>query len=344
LFNHQNFKLSHNGVENYLWPISRENVVDLYQTMIKHSASYFKKITSDNDAEFYEHLKIINLYCVLKMVDLYQKKILEVSIKKAQSKHIDISIFHVDLNQNSNKYLDIVKERFRPELIKRHMFQKLRNKIATRVRNDGFTRCDLSNVHLDREIILTGVNPLASKYAKKLNRPASLVKLVDFFPGAHPTEIRALLKRSESEYFNSKIFKEYIQIFTKILSQHGVELSALDFHEIYDWHKEFSLCVGYYQKLLLKSSSRLPENLWTSSAGILWNKLLAIEVRRRGGLVTGFDHAEGSTLSTNTIVPFIEFQDIDMFVTHSKTFVSYLEDASEEQIYTATCPTIIPIK
>ena len=101
--------------------------------------------------------------------------------------------------------------------------------------------------------------------------------------------------------------------------------------------------MSYYQNLLKKNTANLPENLWTSSAGILWNKILAIEVRKQGGLVTGFDHAEGATLSTETIYPFIEFQEVDVFVTHSKTFISYLLEASENQLYTFKCPDIISI-
>jgi len=319
-------------------------VVNLYQEMIKDSVSYFKHLSTKDDVEFYEHLKVINLYFVLKMADLYQKKILDASISKAQSKNIDLSIFDSEINRNSNKYLDIVKDRDWPELSKRRVFRKLRNQIATRLRNDGFTRCDLNDVDLGKGIVLTGANPLASRFTKKVNKPVSLVKIVDFFPGANPTEIHELLKRSESEYFNSRIFNEYVEIFTNILGGHGVELSAADFSEIYDWHRDFSLCVSYYQKLLMKQPYSLPENLWTSSAGILWNKILAIEVRRQGGLVTGFDHAEGATLTTETIFPFIEFQEVDTFVTHSETFVSYLQDASEHQLYTSNCPAITSIK
>jgi len=344
LFRHQNFKLSHAGVENYFWPINRAKVTNLYQMMIKDSADYFKHLPSDNDAKFYEHLKIINLYFVLKMVDMYQKKCLDGSIRKVRSNNIDVSIFDLEINKNRKNYLDIVKDRSWPEVSKGRIFRKLRNQIATRLRNDGFTRRDLCDVDFTEGIVLTGVNPLASKLVKQVNRPVFLVKIVDFFPGANPVDILERLDRSESEYFNSTIFNEYIKIFTNILDRDDIEFSQADFSEIYNWHKEFSLCVSYYQNLLMNQRYGLPEKLWTSSAGILWNKILAIEVRKRGGVVTGFDHAEGATLSTETAFPFIELQEIDTFVTHSQTFVSYLSEAAHYQLYTKDCPTIRSIK
>jgi len=318
-------------------------VINLFQEMIKDSSSYFEHTSTEDEFEFYEHLKIINLYFVLKIADLYQKKILESSIKRAQTKNIDVSIFDSKINQNSNKYLDMIKDRDWPELSKHRMFRKLRNQIATRVRSDGLVRRDLCEVDFSRSIILTGVNPLASRFSKKVVKPVSLITLFDFFSGANSTDINEMLKRSESEYFNTRIFNEYVQIFTNILGGQGVELSSADFSEIYDWHKDFSLCVSYYQKLLKKRTSSLPKNLWTTSGGILWNKILAIEVRKKGGVVTGFDHAEGATLSTETLVPFIELQDVDVFVTHSETFVSYLKEASKHQLYTSNYPDIISI-
>ena len=147
-----------------------------------------------------------------------------------------------------------------------------------------------------------------------------------------------------SLYFEAEKYDKYIEIFTLNLEKRGILLSDEDLSELYVWHKEFSLCISYYQKLLDNQSHNLPKKLWTSSAGILWNKLLAIEVRKQGGKVTGFDHANGSTLSVDTVFPFIELQEVDIFVTHSETFVSYLKEASKNQLYYEECPSIISIK
>tara|TARA_Y100000746_G_scaffold62982_1_gene51737 strand:+ start:7656 stop:8699 length:1044 start_codon:yes stop_codon:yes gene_type:complete len=343
LFKHQNFKLSNRGVENYFWPINRAEVANLYREMIQDSASFFKNSNTKEDSEFFEHLKIINMYLVLKIADLYQKKILEFSIKGEQSKNFDGDIFDLELDQSKNKYLDYLKGIHWPEPSKFRIHRKLRNLLVTKIRNDGLSRQDLYDINLGNEIILTGINPLASRYARKANNPVTLVKIIDFFTGANSDDIQENLKRSESEYFNYRIFSNYLEVFTTILNNYGVELSAADLSEIHNWHKDFSLCVSYYQNLLKKHTSNLPKSLWTSSAGILWNKILAIEVRKQGGLVTGFDHAEGATLSTETIFPFIEFQEVDVFVTHSKTFKSYLLEASADQLYTFNCPDVISI-
>ncbi len=344
MFKHQNFKLSRNGVENYFWPISRKEVMSLYHEMISKSSQYFRTSLEDPSNKFVEHLKIINLYFVLKVADLYQKKILISEIAKARKNNLRVDIFDDDLNRNSNKYLDHVKDRHWPILRKNKILRGLRNQIATLYRNDGFKRADLRNFNNSNDIVLTGVNPLASEYSAANNLSVSLVKVVDYFQGANPNDIKIALNRENSEYFEAKIFNKYLEIFTHIFVKRGIEFSDEDFSELQIWHREFSLSISYYQKLLANQTYNLPMQLWSSSAGILWNKLLAIEVRKQGGHVTGFDHAEGSSLSTDTVFPFIELQEVDTFVTHSKIFVSYLKEASKNQLYYKECPAIISIK
>ena len=343
MFKHQNFKLSRNGVENYFWPISREEVKKLFQELICESSLYFRTSTADPDNKFIEHLKIINLYFVLKVADLYQKKILNSEITNARKNNINIDIFESDINRNKNRYLDIVKSRNWQKINKNRILLNLRNQIVSLYRNDGFKRVELSKVN-NNDIVLTGVNPLASEFSKIKNLSVSLVKITDYFQGANPEDIEIFLDRENSEYFEAEKFNRYIEIFTHSLKKRGIELSDEDLSELNVWHKEFSLCISYYQKLLANQTYNLPKKLWTSSAGILWNKLLAIEVRKQGGKVTGFDHANGSTLSIETVFPFIELQEVDIFVTHSKTFVSYFREAAKNQLYYEECPSIISIK
>ena len=343
MFNHKNFILSPQGIKNFFWPINRAKVKELYKDMINISSQYFKDFEEDECAEYFEHLKIINMYFVLKISDLYQKKVIEMSLINAKNKNIDTNIFDSDINQNSNRYLDIVKNRSWPDVHKKNFYRKLRNHLATLIKNDGLLRRDLCDLGEEMGIVLTGLNPLASEFSKQIDQPIYLVKIIDFFPGANPEDIKKSLNRKDYEYSNSKIFQEYIEIFITILSKYDVELSNEDLSKLSDWHKEFCICINYYQNLLKHQPHNLPQNLWTSSAGILWNKLLAIEVRKNGGMVTGFDHAEGSTLSIDTIFPFIELQETDVFVTHSKTFIKYLKQASHWQLYKNHSPKIISV-
>ena len=92
---------------------------------------------------------------------------------------------------------------------------------------------------------------------------------------------------------------------------------------------------------LERNAYLLPNNLWTSSAGILWNRLLSVEVRKRGGTVTVFDHAHGANLGLKSFTPFIELQDVDTFVTFSSVHVEYIGASATDLVYSGCVPIIL---
>ena len=89
------------------------------------------------------------------------------------------------------------------------------------------------------------------------------------------------------------------------------------------WSREF---LEYISALFLDLENKniYLEQLWTGSAGIVWNKVLAMHVRRLGGKVTVFDHANGSNLSTNSFMQFVELQETDSFVTYTQKQAEYI--------------------
>ncbi len=197
MFKHKNFKCTNDGVSNYFWPVSRDKVARLIRRMVKESAYHLKNVGACEENKFHEDLKLINMYLLLKMSELYQKKVIDEAIRNTNSINFDLSIFDDDITKNNNKYINIVKTGFRPELTKVHKYQKLRNYMATLIKNDGFTRRRLFETDESEGIICTGVSPLASVYQKQVNQPASLIKIVDFFPGVDSNDIQAVLKRKE---------------------------------------------------------------------------------------------------------------------------------------------------
>ena len=78
-----------------------------------------------------------------------------------------------------------------------------------------------------------------------------------------------------------------------------------------------------------------------NSAGIVWNKLLAIYVREKGGKVVTFDHAYGGLMDMKQFRPLIELQDTDIFVTYSEVQAEYIKGSFTDQLYNKTPPLVI---
>lgn len=343
MFDHNKYKLSKKGVENYFWPVNRSDMSSLMNSIIAETTGYFIKLNKENAKSEFDDFRITNLYFILKMLNLYQDKLL---IKNR------IKIDELDLGSNFNEkprldYLAIVKGGFRKELEKKYIISiTLRNYLATIVRRDGFTRKDISSldINLGKDIICTGVSPMAEKYLKKLNKNAYQIKISDFFPGVNSDDLKKIIAKEKRETIIPQEYEKYIEIFINLFEQHNLNLSENDLKDALEWHKEFLICISYYRDILINRARFIPSKLWTTSAGIFWNKILAIEVRKRGGIVTVFDHAYGANLSLSSIMPLVEFQEVDEFVTHSDIFVEYLIDASKNQLYSDMLPNLISIK
>jgi|APSaa5957512493_1039668.scaffolds.fasta_scaffold08041_3 hypothetical protein len=341
MFDHNKYKLSKKGVENYFWPVDRSDMTSLMNSIIAETTGYFIKLNKENANSEFNDFRITNLYFILKMLNLYQDKLL---IKNR------IKIGELDLGSSFNGelgYLAIVKNGLRKDFKKKHIISMtLRNYLATIVRRDGFIRKDISSldINLGKDIICTGVSPLAEKYLKKLNQNAYQIRITDFFPGANSDDLKKNIAKERNEIIIPREYEKYVEIFINLFEQHNINLSENDLKDALEWHKEFLICISYYRDILINQARFIPSKLWTTSAGILWNKILAIEVRKRGGVVTVFDHAYGANLSLSSTMPLVEFQEVDEFVTHSDTFVEYLIDASKNQLYSDKLPNLISIK
>ena len=343
MFNYQNFIYTNEGIANYYWPADRKKTAKVLKQMIQKSVSFLKNQGED---EFIGSLKLLNVYFILKMINHHQEKALSVAIKNPKIVNLDSNIFQ-DYREFNNPqlldYLKILESGFRPSLLKKHKFQNIRNFMATKIKNDRYIRSSLAGLNFSESVIATGPSPLGTQYLKKIEGYAFLTNIVNFFPGVDVNEIKTALGRKDNLYFNSEIFNDYMKVFSEIFKNDNLDLMKSDLSHITDWTKSFIACSKYYQDILAKNQF-LPSKLWTGSAGIFLNKLLALEVRKRGGVVTIFDHAHGSTLEIDTFMPLIEFQEANEFITHSDTFVKYLSEASIYQLYHDNCPSIISIK
>ena len=343
MFNYQNFIYTNEGIANYYWPVNRDKISDLISKMTRESTFFLK---NNSEIDLVDNLKLINMYLILKMANLYQRKILSDAIKNSKSINLDTNIFKSFKNNNSiveKDYLIYVRNGFRKSLVKKYKFQNIRNLLATKIRNDGFIRAELNDVNFSNDIVSLSPSILGAEYLKKTKKQPYLIKIADFFPGVTSDDLKKVENNKKDLKFDLKIYDDYIQLFITIFKENNLDITEIELRDIFEWNLSFMAYIKYYQKLLAKNQF-LPSKLWTGSAGILFNKLIAIEVRKKGGFVTIFDHAEGANLTINTSTPFIELQEADEFITRSKTFVNYLTDASIFQLYHDNCPSIISIK
>ena len=149
----------------------------------------------------------------------------------------------------------------------------------------------------------------------------SQVRIGEFFPSR--------VKRAEADELIGKLrsnemIEAYSSYIIRSIAESAVYLGDNYKKVLREWIYNFISLTLIYRSMLDDSKVKIPKKLWTNSAGILWNKILASRVRNQGGTVVVFDHANASDVNLKTFKPFIEFQQADVFVTFSEPYVKYL--------------------
>lgn len=95
----------------------------------------------------------------------------------------------------------------------------------------------------------------------------------------------------------------------------GESLNDLARDYLEDYLMTTILLVDIHLDRLRKGKLSLPQELWTGSAGNIWDRILRQATREAGGKVTGHDHATGSGHFQNPWNYFLEFVALDSFAT-----------------------------
>ena len=334
------YVLKKGGIEDFSWPITRGELVEKIRSLITTSVKFFKNSDTSNNKVF-KNLEISNQYFLRKVLSIYNSKIcfqrLEMSGGLPENSAIINELLRKTL-ETEDEYLIPFKYGFRKEVTRRaFIIEKLRNYLATLKRKDGFTRKNIEKIDINNEIVCTGVSPLSSRYLKSINRSGYQVRISEFFPKDKKIDLDQFLNHS-SQYHSQEAFVEYKKAILSWLESQEVVLTAQETESCFLWLSNFLAYVDYYRVMLDNNLKYIPKILWTSSAGIVWNKLLAVKVLEQGGEVTVFDHAQGANFSLNTYTPFVEFQDTTYFVTFSSAFIKYLTKAAEGLVYRDKLP------
>ena len=332
--------LKKGGIKDFTWPITRGELVEKIRSLITTSVVFFKELQTPNNRHV-KNLEISNQYFLRKVLGIYNSKICFQRLEKSGGLPKDSAIVNELLRktlETDDEYLIPFKYGFRKEVTRRAFFiEMIRNYLATLKRKDGFARKNIEKIDLSNEIICTGVSPLSSRYLESISGVGCQVRISEFYPKDEKVNLDLFLKNS-NQYGSIEGYIEYKEVVMNWLKSQDVNLTEQETKNCFLWLKNFLAHVDYYRAILDKNNNYIPKTLWTSSAGIVWNKLLAIKVLEQGGKVTVFDHAQGANFSLNTYTPFVEFQDTTYFVTFSDAFIKYLIKASEELIYRNKLP------
>lgn len=316
----ENREYTKDGIDNFFYPVSRQEHLDFSTDMIK---SYCKIIHKHNDSEYIDLYKIFAKYYITEVISVFQGLHLKNELEKLGYDHQTPddwrswpAIFE-GKHPKTPSYIDALKARpKKPNYAKKVLsitFLKRLIKVASFKKggiNVGNLKIKPITDHiLKNDIISTQRTSLITRHAAEIQDDVVFCNSSKWFNGINIDDYI-------QNYQLSHIDKEILELSSYIIEKHGIKFDKY----LYDYfsnliENSIPYFNGYINALCAKHN--LPHRLWIGTSGNLWDSILKVAVKQKGGYVCGHDHGTGHAHFKTPTMGIIELWGSDEFYTFS---------------------------
>ena len=312
------------GVEDYEWPLNRLEGKALYESLFKAIVRYGRSLESEEAKTVLKILSteiclIVHAVCLSEKIFHHQKD--KISPSDIPDRHL---FWSAACNQDYSILSDFSFYAFERGLQTSSAWKKYLRPIKY-WGVKGFKRGNLKTLDSDQDIACIAYSPLAVDHQKNIQKPVTLLSYDEWF---YPPESKA------QPYNDLKI----VDALTEVTDQQGFNISesAKDF--LYHIIARNAGWVQFYMKRL--DHLKIPQQLWLTSMGNSYGRLLAAKVLEKEGKVVVHDHAQGGNFSNDYHVGFNEFQLASEFI----TFTAHQADYYQRIVSDVTIDNAVKVK
>mgnify|MGYP001369376096 CR=1 FL=1 len=201
---------------------------------------------------------------------------------------------------------------------------------------DNLMRRPLAMTDLNRDIVSVSYQPLILKASTLIQERVNLVPPHGWFPAVEKSTVETISKNEDFNRIKSAIATLAVECMQSLM----LDVQKNEINVLKQFTQEALSFVGSYVLQLDSQSGKLPNYLWSGSSGIIWIRLLQDAVLRKGGQVTGFDHAEGADIDESCKFGFVELQTVSKFITFNRYTANHFRKAANLYNFTGLTPEI----
>ena len=309
-----------NGIDNFFYPVSRQVHLDFSVDMIKAYCKVINRHSGNEDIDLY---KIFGKYYITEVISVFQGLCLKKGLEELEYDHQipnEWRSWPALLEGNAPKippYIESLKTRpKKPSYAKKVFslaFLKRIIKIAS-FKNGGMSVGSLkikpiTDSVLRNDIISTQRTNMITRHAEEVQDDVVFCRSTKWFDSID-------IEDCTKGYQFSKIDKDLLEISKDTIEKHGVVFDECLSDYFADIIKNsIPYFRGYINALCAKDN--LPQRLWIGTSGNIWDSILKVAVKQKGGYVCGHDHGTGHAHFKTPIMGIIELWGSDEFYTFS---------------------------
>lgn len=332
--NPQDIAISKEGIVDYNWPISHQELLDFGQELEHALAKFFRQYPDQDQILAY---KIASKNFVTTICKCFQGEYL---LHKSKQNNLQIDLPsdwqvwpRIFSGQAPEKptYLKPLKDFQKPKSI----FQKALNikkliqvlkktnlEKINKLEVEGLRLGNIPEENLDNVIIATQRLPLISVHAQNIQENVYLRASQNYFSSVSDEVLTSALSKHQD-----LIDKHILEIIRTLYSARGLNMFPAIEAYLSDSLKQYISLINIHLQRL-DDRKDLPRILWTGTGGHIWDSILRCAVKKKNGVVVAHDHGGGVPHLDHPEKGWVEMWSCDEFMTYSqeqaKTFKNFM--------------------
>ena len=349
------------GVRNFLWPMSISEVKEFRDNLVRSLVDVTNKALSDGVRGAPE-LMAFQLYYFADLVTIYRAELLSARLEPlgwvvlpGESMPFWDSLL-AGRSPEPPPILDQLRAGFPPKRFS-HYLTKYRHKISKLVSKPAPKAAQAPRKTNSRDYLSTVSVPSKRIRHGRVNRQiieqgVVATRRADIMSIMAAQEDRSVVLAEHRLWFRPvrgvapavmepQLRSKVLQAVSGVFEQAGQPLPGF----VADYaagvlDQGTALCGVHLDRL--RRSRLVPGRLWTGTCGNVWDRLLRIAVKERGGEVTGFSHSGGSEYRKDPYLAHKEYAAADRYVTYSRELVDCnTAQVDESLLYGPSKPEVV---
>lgn len=307
-------EITTDGVADYYWPVSPSEVNALYPLIVEKIINKIQTASQEQVAGT-DIAIILSFAFAIEVVTTYYSYLI---VKRARLAGREIipskrhRLITAILNGEKPKRSIILKRLEEgPEPLKRLRAPLRWVRDVMMSHREGMKRYSFKSSDYQKKIISITIDDIAKVRAKTAKEPVVYRRLNEWFSST-PIQI------TEPNPVFRSLIDALLAGVNEIIGPRDQDLMIPISTYLLDWLQQGFTLVAKRQEELRKNPKKIPHRLWLDTSGNIWGRILAREVKKRGGETTRHDHGSGCGYFEGTLAQGgHDFEDCDQYVTFS---------------------------
>lgn len=323
------------GVEPFYWPVARRDIVSFRDTLIGRLVPLLDEAAMDK-VPFAREARLLTLFLLSESMSLFQAVMLEQRLRRDGRSPLygaGCRLWKAVFQGRKPEASPFLAQLAGAELVDRtrrkspfrifNKFFAFNKTAATNIPDvvpfSALRKQELPHISSCRPTHSFFVNGIVTtrRYDIIAMHAAACEQKVGYVSGKYWFTPQAVSNVTVDS--SSSLFESIGDVFAQNCQEYGVLLpDAVRAYLLEQMNQACGLVAAHLTRLSERDIG-LPLRLWTGSGGDIWDRMLRLAVRERGGEVTGHDHALGdSYLQWQQSFFLNEFFECDAFVTYTQ--------------------------